>query len=118
MSRITISRKSNWETIAFLLIDLVVSSNQRVFYRQKLFNKQEFDDYVRWLGLLGHNANSPTPEKTLDATIQKLRNKGFVDFLEPGEYRLTDKGYEEMLKTKESWNQTISELKEELKLSP
>ena len=109
MSRITISRKSNWETIAFLLIDLVVSSNQRVFYRQKLFNKQIFDNFVRFLGFFGHNANSPTPEKTLDATIQRLRNKEFVEFLEPGEYRLTDKGYEEMLKTKESWNQMIKD---------
>lgn len=43
---------------------------------------------------MGHKKDPGSLENTLQSNIQKLRGKGYIDFLDCGEYCLTEKGLE------------------------
>jgi predicted transcriptional regulator len=46
--------------------------------------------------MLGHKERPEQPAATLDRTIQNLRNKGYIEFIARGEYKLTEKGFNTM----------------------
>lgn len=48
------------------------------------------------LKILGHKKHPEKPEQTLQRTIQNLRDKGDLEFLGEGRYKLTPKGSQEM----------------------
>jgi len=85
--------KSNWEMIAFYLIEKHVESGSTVVYRQDIFSDPDlyfFSD--KFAPLFLHKKKPKHPEETLQRTLQNLRDKGYLDFLGQGEYRLTKEG--------------------------
>ncbi len=94
MTRLILAERSNWETIAFLLIN-------RIAGKSGLFNRAQIMKNIDMAVLLssrilGHKKNPDHPEETLQKTMQNLRDKGFIDFLGRGEYKLTATGHERM----------------------
>lgn len=86
----------NWEMIAFILFqDCIVGSNPH-FSRSELMTDKHLDTAVDLTKLLGHKKNPTHPDKTLQRTIQNMRDKGLMEFLGRGEYRLTESGFEIM----------------------
>ena len=100
--RVNIAGGSNWETIAFLLINQIVIREYHFFFRSQLMSSDNIDLATEFSALLGHKKNPAHPEETLQRTIQNLRDKGFINFLGQGEYKLTTDGYYKMLATVES----------------
>ena len=93
MTKIILAGNSNWETIAFILINRVVGRNS-LFNRMQLI--KNIDTVVSLSALLGHKKNPDHPEETLQRTLQNMRDKGFIDFLGAGEYKLTPAGHKRM----------------------
>jgi DNA-binding PadR family transcriptional regulator len=96
MKRILLQvRKSNWETVAFLLFyDFLITTGKK-FTRSALMRSDNIDKVVKWLTRLNHKAHPEHPEQSLQRKIQDLRNKGFIVFHGNGEYELTDDGVAE-----------------------
>ena len=92
---INLTGRSNWETIAFLIINKITNGNQNVFYRTSLMSN--IDLAIDFSHILGHKKNPEHPEETLQKTIQNLRDKGFIEFLGNGEYILSKDCYNKML---------------------
>lgn len=90
------ARSSHWETIAFFLINKVTNGQNKIFYRSKLMSPDNLNFAVELLKLADHKEKPVAPEQTLQKTIQNLRDKGYIDFLRRGEYKLTINGYNEM----------------------
>ncbi|MDA8091135.1 MAG: hypothetical protein M0Z61_13065 [Nitrospiraceae bacterium] len=82
---------SHWEEMAFLLIGTIANKNS-YFSRSKLMTPKNLNIAIIILRKLGHKENPEHPEETLQRTIQNLRDKGYIEFLGRGEYRLTEKG--------------------------
>ncbi|MCR4291251.1 MAG: hypothetical protein NUV76_00070 [Candidatus Kuenenia sp.] len=91
---INLTGRSNWETIAFLIINKITNGNQNVFYRKSLMSN--IDLAINFSHILGHKKNPEHPEETLQKTIQDLRDKGFIEFLGNGKYILSKDGYNKM----------------------
>ena len=85
---------SNWECVAFCLIREILVGRNVYFSRSELMSYSNLDLAIKLLALLGHKAKPKHPEETLQRTIQNLRDKGFIDFLGQGEYKLTRSGCE------------------------
>lgn len=92
---INLTGRSNWETIAFLIINKITDGNQSVFYRKSLMSN--IDLAIDFSHILGHKRKPEHPEETLQKTIQNLRDKGFIEFLGNGKYRLSGDGYNKMI---------------------
>ncbi|OHC00264.1 MAG: hypothetical protein A3G70_07570 [Planctomycetes bacterium RIFCSPLOWO2_12_FULL_39_13] len=92
---INLTGGSNWETIAFLIINKITNGNQIVFYRKNLMSNIDFA--INFSPILGHKKNPEHPEETLQRTIQNLRDKGYIEFLGNGKYKLSMDGYNKML---------------------
>ena len=87
---------SNWETIAFLLIDALVDLQKPHFTRSQLMTADNLTRAVKILSGMGHKERPDHPDMTLQKTIQNLRDQGCIEFLGRGEYRLTEKGFKRM----------------------
>lgn len=85
---------SNWQLIALMIINKVKVGNNRRMSRTEIFSSENLYFAVRFTELLGHKNKPKHPEETLQRTLQNLRDKGYIDFLGDGEYRLTEKGVE------------------------
>ena len=48
----------------------------------------------------GHKIRPKHPEETLQRTLQNMRDKNWIDFVDRGEYELTDEGYKVLLTVK------------------
>ena len=92
---INLTGRSNWETIAFLIMNKITNGNQIVFYRKNLMSNIDFA--INFSPILGHKKNPEHPEETLQRTIQNLRDKGYIEFLGNGKYKLSMDGYNKML---------------------
>ena len=85
--------KSNWENIAFYLIEKYVTGGSHIVYRQDIFSDPDLYFFAEKFAPLFLHKNKPRhPEETLQRTLQNLRDKGYLDFLGQGEYRLTKEG--------------------------
>lgn len=110
MSRISLKiRKSNWETVAFLIIHKFLRVTGKKFYRIELMRAENIDNAVDWLKQLNHKKYPKHPEETLQRTIQNLRDKGFIVFHGQGEYELTKAGVEECRRVASEFGQDIDE---------
>ena len=92
---INLTGRSNWETIAFLIINKITDGNKIVFYRKNLMSN--IDLAINFSHILGHKKNPEHSEETLQKTIQNLRDKGYIEFLGNGKYKLSEYGYNKML---------------------
>lgn len=99
-----------WETMAFLCINKLIGEDNREFYRSQLMSADMLNFAVKLTGALGHKENPQKPEETLQRTIQNMRDKKYITFLERGKYRLTMEGYNEMLKTVKEFQDSINNL--------
>lgn len=103
--RIKLIGTSNWETIAFLRIRYILDTNRPYFSATKFM--KDIDWAVKLLGVLGHKERPEQPEATLRRTIQNLRDKGYIEFLGRGEYKLTENGLKRM---EEEYERTMKTL--------
>jgi DNA-binding PadR family transcriptional regulator len=54
------------------------------------------------LTVLGHKKRPQHPEKTIQTTLQNMRDKNWITFFGQGDYKITDDGYKELLAQKEN----------------
>ena len=88
-----ITGRSNWENIAFYFIEKYVTSDSNIVYRQDIFSDSDLYFFSeQFAPLFLHKKKPRHPEETLQRTLQNLRDKGYLDFLGQGEYRLTEEG--------------------------
>lgn len=88
------SLRSNWEIVAFYLIEPFISEKRRRFSRQQIL--RGLDDIIPILTLFGHKKNPNHPEETLQRTLQNMRDKKWLimpDGGYTGQYEITDAGY-------------------------
>jgi uncharacterized protein YpiB (UPF0302 family) len=95
--------RSNWEVIIFYLIQPFVNETKRHFTRSKILGNN-YDKIYIILAFLGHKKKPTSIEQTIQKTLQNMRDKGWIEFLRAysGEYKLTDRGYEELKLHKEN----------------
>jgi len=86
----------NWETIAFIIIKKILIGKDPYFMWSELMTMEHLDFAVQLTEFLGHKKNPQYPDKTLQRTIQNLRDKGFIRFLGQGDYKLTASGHNKM----------------------
>ena len=114
VKRFKLTGTSNWETIAFLSIRHILGANRPYFSATTLM--KDIDADVKVLAGLRHKERPQQPEATLRRTLQNLRDKGYIEFLGRGEYKLTENGLkrmeEEYEKTMKALNLTQSDLTE------
>jgi len=89
---------NNWEFVAFYYIEPFVTEKQRKFYRTEIMRNVE--EIYQILRNRGHKIRPKNPEETLQRTIQNMRDKGWINFMDRGEYEITDEGYKILLKVK------------------
>jgi len=97
--------RSNWEIVAFYLIEPFISEKRRHFSRQQILRGLE--NVIPMLQLLGHKKNPNHPEETLQKTLQNMRDKKWLIILGgsyTGQYELTDEGYKILQSVKEYLN--------------
>jgi hypothetical protein len=80
----------NWELMAFKIINKIYMGKGISFYREELM--KHIDDALDWLTQYGHKEHPKQPEATLQRTIQNMRDKGWINFIGRGEYKLTEEG--------------------------
>ena len=83
---------ANWEIIAFFIINKLLVGNNSFFSRSELMTQKHLDLAVNFSRILKHKKDPQRPEETLQRTIQNLRDKGLIEFLGRGEYKLTEDG--------------------------
>jgi len=99
------SLDSNWETIAFYLIEPLIRDKKRRFSRQQVL--KDFENVIPILPILGHKKNPQHTEETLQRTLENMRDKKWLNFLGggyTGEYELTDTGYKILQHIKKDLN--------------
>ena len=107
---------SNWEFVVWYLIDpLIRSEKDRRFTRAQIMRKNYDEVYLILIGL-GHKKRPEHPEETIQKTLQNMRDKNWIKFIDRGEYELTEDGYKELLENKENINVARSFTPEESKV--
>lgn len=87
---------SNWEFNTFYLINHCVSEKYRQFSRNEIM--KNLGEIYGLMAFYGHKENPKHPEETLQKTLQNMRDKNWVKFLDyRGEYELTDEEYKMLL---------------------
>lgn len=102
MARYKLSNRPNWETFVFVVIKMILVGDNPYFSRSEIMSSKNISSLVSISKVCGHKKNPKHPEETVQRTLQDLRDKGCIDFLGRGEYKLTQKGYQEMEKTFQS----------------
>ena len=85
---------SNWELIAYIIINKLIVSNNRCFMRSEIMTMDNLKLAEMLTAALGHKIKPKHSEETMQRTLQNLRDKGCINFLGAGEYKLTDTGFE------------------------
>jgi hypothetical protein len=106
-----VSKGSNWETVAFLIIRKI--SKNSYFSRTQLMTPDNLSAAINILREVGHKERPDHPEETLQKTIQNLRDKGYIEFLGRGEYKLTERGSRKMIEVFESIKSLLADAKSE-----
>ncbi len=107
--------KSNWEFVIWYLVDSCVTENHRDFTRSEILLKN-YDEIYQLLKVVGHKKRPQHIEETIQKTLQNMRDKNWIIFLGQGDYKLTDKGYEELLSKKENLAMVKSLTPEQFKI--
>lgn len=107
--------KSNWEFVAWYLIQPNISETSRSFSRTQIL-RRDYEQVYNILILLGHKKRPEHMEQTIQKTLQNMRDKNWISFLGQGDYKLTDQGYAEMLRNKENLDNIHAFTKEQLKV--
>ena len=94
---------SNWEIVAFIIISKLIVGNNRYFRRSEIMTTDNIKVAEMLTAALGHKRKPRHPEETLQRTLQNMRDKGFIKFLDRGEYELTDDGFNSMRKIAEKY---------------
>jgi DNA-binding PadR family transcriptional regulator len=92
---------SNWEFVAWFLIDPCVTEKDRSFTRAQIM-RSDYEEIYDLLIILGHKKHPQHPEETIQKTLQNMRDKGWITFIGQGDYRLTTEGYDQLLNQKEN----------------
>ncbi|MBI4844159.1 MAG: hypothetical protein HY809_07550 [Nitrospirae bacterium] len=108
--RIKIAEKSNWETIAFLVINDMLGGSNRVFARSQLMSANNLQTAIDWSIALGHKEKPEKPEETLQKTIQNMRDKDYIKFLGRGDYKLTLIGLNKMKEVVNKVNELLEKI--------
>ena len=95
--------RSNWEFVAWFLIDQCITDRGRSFTRAQIMRKN-YGDIYDLLILLGHKKHPQHMEETIQKTLQNMRDKNWIIFLGQGDYMLTNEGYSELISQKEKIN--------------
>lgn len=89
-------KRSNWEAMAFIFISHLVKPSHPFFSRTDLITSENISVIEKILPLWGHKARAKQPEASLQGTIQKMRDSGYIDFLGEGQYKLTRAGFKRL----------------------
>lgn len=92
---------SNWEFVAWFLIDPCVTEKDRSFTRAQIM-RSDYEEIYDLLIMLGHKKCPQHPEETIQKTLQNMRDKGWITFIGQGDYRLTIEGYDQLLNQREN----------------
>ncbi|MEI6125086.1 MAG: hypothetical protein WCQ99_00895 [Pseudomonadota bacterium] len=106
---ITLCSLPNWEIAAFYLISCLTNESKRNFTRHQIMNN--IDEIIPMLIGFGHKKKPAHPEETLQKTLQNMRDKRWIEFLERGDYKLTQSGFDKLQELKKDL-QLIEVLKE------
>ena len=106
--------KSNWEFVAWYLIQPSISETSRSFSRTQIL-RRDYEQVYNILVILGHKKRPEHMEETIQKTLQNMRDKNWISFLGQGDYKLTDQGFAELLRNKENLDKIHALTKEELK---
>ena len=99
------SLDSNWETIAFYLIEPLIRDKKRRFSRQQIL--KDIDNVTPLLPVIGHKKNPQHTEESFQRALENMRDKKWLNFLGggyTGEYELTDTGYNILQYIKKDFN--------------
>jgi DNA-binding PadR family transcriptional regulator len=94
--------RSNWQFVVFYLIEPLVNNKNRTFSSSQVIGKAE--EIHQLLAIRFHKERIENFEGTLYKTLQNMRDKHWINFLDfRGEYKyeLTDEGYKILLRIKE-----------------
>jgi hypothetical protein len=94
--------RSNWQFVVFYLIEPLVNNKNRTFSSSQVIGKAE--EIHQLLAIRFHKERIENPEGTLHKTLQNMRDKHWINFLDfrgEYEYELTDEGYKILLRIKE-----------------
>lgn len=83
----------NWEMIAFIIIHKLLVGKNRHVSRSEIMTSENLFLAEFVTSALGHKKKPKCAQETLQRTLQNMRDKGFIDFLGNGEYKITDMGY-------------------------
>jgi hypothetical protein len=86
-------RNSRWEVIAFIIFNKLLVGKNKTVSRSEIMAADNITLAVALTEALGLKKDPKHPEATLQRTIQNLREKKLIDFLTPGEWRLTEEGF-------------------------
>jgi hypothetical protein len=104
----------NWELCAWVIINKLLVGKNRRFSRSEFMTLENLSlmEFVTSKALQ-HKRNPQHVMETLQRTIQNMRDKGHIDFLGQGEYRLTDAGVKkaEEMRSKYSYDKWMSVFK-------
>lgn len=106
--------KSNWEFVAWYLIHPSISETSRSFSRTQIL-RRNYEQVYNILIFLGHKKRPEHMEETIQKTLQNMRDKSWITFLGHGDYKITDEGYIELLRNKESLDKITALTSEQLK---
>ena len=93
--------KSNWEFVAWYLIDPCITEKKWNFTRTQIM-RSNYEEVYDALIVLGHKTRPQHPEKTIQKTLQNMRDKNWITFLGQGDYKLTVEGYNELVNQREN----------------
>ena len=91
--------RSNWEVVVFRLMRPYVGEKDRDFSLSDVTKEWWKLDkgILALLKLRGHKNKLKAPEAEIRGTMQRMRDKKWLVFLDRGTYRLTDEGYRILL---------------------
>jgi hypothetical protein len=79
--KLKVAVNSNWEFVAFYLIEPFITERNRQFKRTQVVNERTLGNALLFLDVLGHKKQPEHPEKTLQKTLQNMRDKGWIKFV-------------------------------------
>lgn len=106
--------RSNWEFVTWYLINPTISETSRNISRSQIL-RRNYELVYNILIILGHKKRPEHMEETIQKTLQNMRDKNWITFVGQGEYRITEDGYTELLRNKESIDRVSSLTNEQLK---
>ena len=84
-----------WQEVVFIILSKLIAGGNRIISLTEITTDDNIRLAEQLTGRLGKKQNPQHPEATIRNTLNKMRKKGLIDFLDyRGQYKLTDAGYE------------------------